>query len=86
LADGRIYKVSCCTETASCFASLTVTETGTIRKLRCGDLFASRSNYGSTVSLPPLSHRDSVKLCITHGHWNWYHSKASVRWPIRLPQ
>ena len=25
------------------------------------------------------------ELEITQGHWNWYHSKASVRFPICLP-
>jgi len=24
------------------------------------------------------------RLEITQGHWNWYHSKARVRFPIRF--
>jgi len=37
----------------------------------------SRASYSNPVTL-------KSRLTITQGHWNWYHSNAGVRFPIRL--
>ena len=64
-------------------------ETGAIRKLGCGFLFAFYSNYGRICSrLRYLPSKSSVTLKIglgfVQGHWKWHHLIDRIRVPIHL--
>jgi len=45
--------------------------------------FCMRKQNGMSTRALTLTNRDLEK--VTEGHSNWYHSKAWVRFPIRLP-
>ena len=80
--------------------SLKVIESGTIWKLGYGFLFAFHSNYGGIFSHFGSIQRQRMIwpwnlgfgvlqglltfYFITQGHWNWCHSKAWVRFPVRF--
>jgi len=57
-------------------------ETGAIRKLGCGFLFAFYSNYGHIVAVCEIF---SVKEWCDFENWKWRHLIDRIWVPIRLP-
>jgi len=54
-------------------------------------LLVRHCNYSSLYLVPFSSYMTSNNIVtlksgseVTQGHWNWSHSKAQVRFPIRL--
>jgi len=71
--------------------SLKVIESGAIRKLGCGFLFALYSNYGRICSRLWAIQRQKngvtlkTGLGFVQGHWKWHHLIDPIQVPISFP-